>query len=45
MTNGNGKPDEQDNRELQPGFKFRVVMTIILFILAVIYIIWLTKLI
>lgn len=32
-------------QELQPGFKFRVIMTIILFILAAIYIIWLTKII
>lgn len=32
-------------QELQPGFKFRVIMTIILFILAVIYIFWLTKII
>jgi hypothetical protein len=37
--------NEDAIQELQPGFKFRVIMTIILFVLAVIYIIWLTKII
>lgn len=37
--------NEDAMQELQPGFKFRVIMTIILFVLAVIYIIWLTKII
>lgn len=42
----NQNPKQSDvMQELQPGFKFRVVMTIVLFILAVIYIFWLTKII
>ncbi|MEO8512681.1 MAG: hypothetical protein ABI543_03915 [Ignavibacteria bacterium] len=32
-------------QELNPGFKFRLIMTIILFIMAVVYIVWLAKLI
>ena len=32
-------------QELNPGFKFRLTMTIILLILAIVYIIWLAKLI
>jgi hypothetical protein len=36
---------QDSDAQLNPGFKFRLVMTAILFILAVIYIIWLTKLI
>ncbi len=35
----------EEGPQLQPGFKFRIVMTIILFILAVVYISWLMKLI
>lgn len=50
-SNSGGIPVNQNSsnedaiQELQPGFKFRVIMTIILFVLAVIYIIWLTKII
>ena len=40
-----GPKTEDVMHELNPGFKFRVIMTIILFILAVVYIIWLSKLI
>ncbi len=44
MANGNGSPDNNQH-SLSPGFKFRVIMTIVLFILAVVYILWLIKLI
>lgn len=47
MTNQNGNRNNNGNEgaQLSPGFKFRVVMTIILFILAVVYILWLIKII
>ncbi len=45
-SNPETKDVMQDSEaQLNPGFKFRLVMTLILFILAVVYIIWLTKLI
>lgn len=49
MTNQNGNPksskDENEEVQLSPRFKFRAVMTVIFFILAVVYILWLIKLI
>lgn len=39
------KNNETPPGELNPGFKFRLIMTIILFIMAVVYITWLLKLI
>lgn len=45
ITGSQNSSNEEAMQELQPGFKFRVIMTIILFVLAVIYIIWLTKII
>jgi hypothetical protein len=43
----NEDPDVRDNEEPQvtKGFKFRVIMTMVFFVLAVVYIIWLLKLI
>jgi hypothetical protein len=39
------KNNETPPGELNPGFKFRLIMTIILFVMAVVYITWLLKLI
>lgn len=43
----NGKPDLPAGRnevsDLNPGFKFRLTMTIIFFLLAVIFVYWLLK--
>lgn len=44
MNNPNDLKKEAQ-QELQPNFKFRLIMTGILFVLAVIYIIWLLKII
>ena len=46
MTNGNNTAGNNGTEEpqLSRGFKFRVAMTIIFFILALVYILWLIKL-
>lgn len=36
---------DEAQQELRPGFKFRLIMTIIMFILAVVYIFWLLKIV
>ncbi|MCI0448292.1 MAG: hypothetical protein L0Y79_00715 [Chlorobi bacterium] len=45
MVNLNDRhtPDEQSSG-LSPGFKFRLIMTMVFLILAVVYILWLIKL-
>ena len=46
MTNENGKSSRGGQTgEISPGFKFRVIMTLVFFILAFVYILWLIKLI
>jgi hypothetical protein len=46
-TTGDEKPELSKNGTpgLMPGFKFRLIMTIVFFILALVYIFWLLKLI
>ncbi len=36
---------DEAQQELRPGFKFRLIMTIVMFILAVVYIFWLLKIV
>jgi len=36
---------DEAQQELRPGFKFRLIMTMVLFVLAIIYIIWLLKIV
>jgi hypothetical protein len=36
---------DEAQQELRPGFKFRLIMTIVLFVLALVYIFWLIKII
>lgn len=36
---------DEAQQELRPGFKFRLIMTIVMFILAVVYILWLLKMV
>jgi hypothetical protein len=45
MAGENGKQDAPGQNEVSPGFKFRVIMTMVFFILALVYILWLIKLI
>ncbi len=49
-TNQDKKTNNLQNGELQPGelnrgFKFRVAMTIVFFILSLVYILWLLKMV
>ena len=39
------KYDETPPGELRPGFKFRLIMTIVFFVLALVYILWLLKMV
>lgn len=39
------KFDETPPGELRPGFKFRLAMTIVFFVLALVYILWLLKMV
>lgn len=36
---------DEAQQELRPGFKFRLIMTLVMFILAVVYILWLLKMV
>jgi hypothetical protein len=49
VNTGQGKIPEslqqEAQQELRPGFKFRLAMTIVFFILALVYILWLLKMV
>ncbi|CAG0995168.1 hypothetical protein ARNL5_03561 [Anaerolineae bacterium] len=47
MNSNNGNPElkSKDEPQVTKGFKFRVIMTLVFFVLALFYIIWLLKII